>query len=103
MTQRSSGDRGHADDRGDRRGDGRPEEPGTRAGAWFLSTTLQVVVAVIGLVVVLFALGQAVGVDLLGITAQALSTQTGQWLAVAVIALLAMSAAMRTMRYATAP
>lgn len=38
---------------------------------------MQTAVAVVGMAVVLFALGQAVGIDLLGAAAQALATQTG--------------------------
>lgn len=63
---------------------------------------MQTLIAVVGLVVVLFALGQAVGVDLLGMVAQAVSTQTGQWLAIAFLALLVMGAAMRAMAYTRA-
>lgn len=63
---------------------------------------MQTLIAVVGLVVVLFALGRAVGVDLLGMVAQAVSTQTGQWLAIAFLALLVMGAAMRAMAYTRA-
>lgn len=63
---------------------------------------MQTLIAVVGLVVVLFALGRAVGVDLLGMVAQAVSTQTGQWLAIAFVALLVMGAAMRAMAYTRA-
>lgn len=61
------------------------------------STAMQTLVAVVGLVVVLFAVGQAVGADLLGMIASVLATHTGQWLAVAVIALIVVGAALRAM------
>ncbi len=38
---------------------------------------------IVRFVVLLFALGQAVGFDLLGLFADALRTQTGRWLVVA--------------------
>ncbi|SDJ90529.1 hypothetical protein SAMN04515672_1776 [Natronorubrum texcoconense] len=69
---------------------------------WVVSTVMQTLVAIVGLVVVLFALGQAIGTDLLGMTAQALSTQTGQWLVIAVVAFIGMGAAMRAMRFTRA-
>lgn len=43
---------------------------------------------VLGTVLLLFALGQAFGLDLLGMVADFLATQTGQWLAVAFFALV---------------
>lgn len=66
------------------------------------STAAQTVIALVGLVVVLFAVGQAVGVDLLGMVGEALATHTGQWLAVAVIALILVTAALRAMSYTRA-
>ncbi|MGQ3720680.1 hypothetical protein [Natrialba aegyptia] len=68
-------------------------------GAWLLSTAVQTIVVLGGLAVALFALGQAVGADLLGLIGGALTTHTGQWLAVAFIALLVISTALRAMRY----
>ncbi len=38
----------------------------------------------------------------LGVTAQALSTQIGQWLVIAVVAFIGMGAAMRAMRFTRA-
>lgn len=67
-----------------------------------VSTVMQIVVAIVGLVVVLFALGRAIGADLLGMTAQALATQTGQWLVIAIVAFIGMGAAMRAMHYTRA-
>lgn len=73
------------------------EEPAPRRGFTdvFASTTLRLLVTIIGLVVFLFALGQAIGFDLLGVTADALATQTGQWLVVALFALLLIGVAQR--------
>ncbi|WP_306057339.1 hypothetical protein [Natronococcus wangiae] len=83
---------------------GRPpdEEPRGRRfapGAWMASTAVQTIVVLVGLAVVLFAVGQAVGVDLLGMIGEALATHTGQWLAVAVIALIVVGAALRAMSH----
>jgi hypothetical protein len=69
-------------------------------GAWMASTAVQTVVILVGLAVVLFAVGQAVGADLLGMVGDALATHTGQWLAVAVLALILVIAALRAMSFA---
>lgn len=52
----------------------------------------------IGFVLLLFALGQAVGFDLLGLFADAVSSQTGRWLVVAFFALLLIRVAERGLR-----
>lgn len=80
-----------------------PREPRAGFGAWFTSTVLRTLVAIIGLIAVLFALSMALGIDLLGMLGQALTTQTGQWLAIAVIVLLVTGAAMRGLSYIRAP
>lgn len=64
-------------------------------GEWFARSTVRIALAVFGVVLLLFALGQAAGVDLLGAVADALSTQVGRWLAVAVFALLLIAVAVR--------
>jgi uncharacterized membrane protein len=64
------------------------------------STAAQALVMLVGLAVVLFAVGQAVGADLLGMVGDALATHTGQWLAVAVVALIVVIAALRAISYA---
>lgn len=81
-----------------------PEEGEPRAGpgTWLMSTAMQTLIAVVGLVVVLFALGRAFGIDLLGMVGDALATQTGQWIAIAVLALILMGAAMRAITYTRA-
>lgn len=71
--------------------------------AWFTSTVLQTAVAVVGLIAVLFALGMALGIDLLGMLAEALSTQTGQWLAIAFVILLITGAAIRALEFTWTP
>ncbi|ADB59974.1 hypothetical protein Htur_1082 [Haloterrigena turkmenica DSM 5511] len=98
MSRQPDDDRSRGSDRSTR-----PGETAPPPGRWLLSTVLQTVVAVIGLGVVLYALSRAFGIDLLGMTAAALATQTGQWIAIAVVALIAMSAAMRAVRFARAP
>lgn len=83
-----------------------PDEPRDRRagfGAWLASTILRTLVAIVGLVAVLFALSMAFGIDLLGMLGQALATQTGQWIAIAVVVLLLTGAAMRGLRYIRAP
>ena len=82
------------EERREQRADGR---------AWFTSTVLQAAVAVVGLIAVLFALGMALGIDLLGMLAEVLSTQTGQWLAIAFVILLITGAAIRALEFNWAP
>ena len=66
-----------------------------RAGEWFAESTLRIALAVFGFVLLLFALGQAVGIDLLGMVVDALSTQLGRWLLVAFFALAIILIAVR--------
>lgn len=66
-----------------------------RAGEWFAESTLRIALAVFGFVLLLFALGQAVGIDLLGMVVSALSTQMGRWLVVAFFALAIIVVAVR--------
>lgn len=65
------------------------------AGEWFAESTLRIALAVFGFVLLLFALGQAVGIDLLGMVVDALSTQMGRWLVVAFFALAILVVAVR--------
>lgn len=67
-------------------------------GAWIASTLVQTMIALVGLVVVLFAVGRAFGVDFLGMLGDALTTHTGQWLAIASVALIVVVATLRAMR-----
>ncbi|WP_238532746.1 hypothetical protein [Halalkalicoccus jeotgali] len=58
---------------------------------------------VLGTVLLLFALGQAFGLDLLGALADFVGTQTGRWLAVAFFALVIISVAASGWRYRRPP
>lgn len=64
-------------------------------GGWFAESTLRIALGVFGFVLLLFALGQAVGIDLLGMVVDALSTQMGRWLLVACFALALILLAVR--------
>jgi hypothetical protein len=72
-------------------GQARQEEPGPGEG--FARATTRWLLAIVGLFVVLFAVGQAFGVPLLSWVGEALSSQTGQWLVVAFVGLLIVYAA----------
>ncbi len=76
-------------------GEHRTSDRDAGAEEWFAASTLRIALAIIGLVVVLFALGQAVGMNLLGMFADALSTQIGRWLVVAFFGLLLIALAVR--------
>lgn len=65
---------------------------------WLAKTGLLSGLAVVGFVLLLFALGQAVGFDLLGLVADVVSSQTGRWLVVALFALLLIGVAERELR-----
>lgn len=75
---------------------GRPN----RIAEWLASTTVWVGVGGIGIVLLLFALGQAVGIPLLSMAAEAVSSQTGRWLVVALFALALVGLAERGISYA---
>lgn len=65
------------------------------ATEWFAATAVRAGLTVIGVVLLLFALGQAVGLPLLGMVTDALTSQTGQWLVVAFFAVLLIGAAQK--------
>lgn len=62
---------------------------------WFATSAARLGLVFIGLVLLLFALGQAVGLNLLGLVADALTSQLGRWLAVAFFAVLLIAIAAR--------
>lgn len=62
---------------------------------WFAVSALRLALVIVGFVILLFALGQAVGFDLLGMAADALSTQLGRWLVVAFFGLVLIVIAVR--------
>lgn len=72
---------------------------GERLSGWFATAAVQIGLTLIGLVVLLFALGQAMDVDLLRMVTDALTTQTGRWLVVAFFAVLLIIAAQRGISY----
>ena len=64
---------------------------GESADVWADAVTasvLRIAVGLVGIVLVLFALGRAFGVDLLGAVGEFFATPTGQWIAVAFVGLL---------------
>lgn len=65
------------------------------ATQWFAGTAVRVGLTLIGVVILLFALGQAVGLPLLELATEALTSQTGQWLVVAFFAVLLIGAAQK--------
>lgn len=71
------------------------DDEGSAVSRWFATTAVRAGLTVIGVVLLLFALGQAVGFPFLEMTTDALTTQTGQWLVVAFFAVLLIGAAQR--------
>lgn len=82
-----SGQRGEAGQSTERKADS--------ATQWFASTAVRIGLTIIGIVILLFALGQAVGLPLLELATDALTSQTGQWLVVAFFAILLIGAAQK--------
>lgn len=78
----------------DQQTDGQPSQSQqageSRTGVvdWVTETFLRTAVAVLGLLLLLFALGQIAGFDTIGALADLLSTEVVQWTLVAVFALL---------------
>lgn len=68
---------------------------GNRIATWFAASILRVGVAIVGFVILLVALGEIVGMNLLDLTVEALSSGVGRWIAVAVFALLLIALALR--------
>lgn len=68
---------------------------GDDAAGWFAESTLRVSLALVGFVLLLFALGQVAGLDLLGMVVDALNSDVGRWLIVAFFALLIIAIAVR--------
>lgn len=66
-----------------------------RSERWFANAAVRTGLTLIGVVLLLFALGQAVGLPLLDLFADAISSETGRWLVVAFFALLLIGAAQR--------
>lgn len=62
---------------------------------WFANTAVRAGLTIIGVILLLFALGQAVGLPLLDLVTDAVTSQTGQWLVVAFFAILLIAAAQK--------
>lgn len=84
----ATGDRQRADD-----GTGANDAYGPTS--WFANTAVRVGLTIIGIALLLFALGQAFGLPLLAAAVEALSSETGRWLVVAFFAILLIGAAQR--------
>ena len=69
--------------------------PGGDTAERFAASSFRIGLAFLGLILLLFALGQAVGVDLLGMVGEALATEVGRWLVVAFFALVLIAVALR--------
>lgn len=61
------------------------------SAAWFATSALRLGIALIGLVLLMVALGQIVGVDFLALFGEVLASSVGRWIIVAVVALAIIS------------
>lgn len=68
---------------------------GSDIATWFAASALRIGIALIGFIVLLVALGQLVGMNLLGFVADALTSGVGRWIAVAIFAILLIALALR--------
>lgn len=69
---------------------------GERITSWFTETFVRTGVAVFGLVLLLFGLGQLAGVELLSIVGEFLTSSTGAWLMIAFFGVLLLIAASKS-------
>lgn len=69
---------------------------GERITSWFTETILRSAVAVFGVILVLLALGQLAGVDLLGILGEFLTSSVGVYLLIAFFGVLLLVAASKS-------
>lgn len=76
-----------------------PQNPGSARTAesvdGFTVSIIRVVLAFVGLVLFLYAVGRAVGVDPLAVLGEILATRIGRWLLLAVFALILVLVALR--------
>lgn len=82
----------------DRRRDGRPADRRTTGEAmsqWLAESALRIGLTFIGFVLLVYALGRAVGINLLDIVADAFLSPVGRWLVVAFFALVLILVALR--------
>lgn len=73
-------------DRTDHDGDSRSPRNDAFSG-WFASSALRMGLVLVGIFLLLAALGQLSGIDILGVTVELLGTDVGIWLLVAVVAI----------------
>ena len=81
---------GHADE-----GRSTEREPAEEPVEEIASTTLRIGLLILGAVLLLFATGQAVGIDVLALLSDALDTREARWLTVAFFGLILIAVAMR--------
>lgn len=79
----------------ERRRDRAREEGAVEAIA---ASTVRLGLLVLGLLLLMYAVGQAVGFDVLGMISEALDTQMARWLIVAFFALILIAVALRGFR-----
>lgn len=72
-----------------------PTDARSGLGEVLASAAVRWGLGIAGFVLFLFAIGRAVGLDLLGMFVEAVGSQTGQWLLVAVFALFLIAVARR--------
>ncbi|SEP28123.1 hypothetical protein SAMN04487948_13222 [Halogranum amylolyticum] len=74
----------------------RQRDTGEQIASWFTETIVRTAVAVFGVALLLLALGQLVGVDLLSSVVEFLASGIGVWLAIAFFAVLLIVAASKS-------
>ena len=73
----------------------RGEEAATDSTEWVALSTLRVGLGIIGFTLLLFALGQVIGLNLLELLVSGLTSHLGRWLIVALLAVLLIALAVR--------
>lgn len=87
-----------SEERTDRRQDREDRRRGDEAVEAIAASTVRLGLLVLGILLLLYATGQAVGFDVLALTSEALDTQEARWLIVAFFALILITISLRGFR-----
>ncbi|WP_255197074.1 hypothetical protein [Halorarius litoreus] len=87
---------GQQDQQGQQTQQTQQHDTGERIASWFTETVVRTAVAVFGVALLLFALGQLAGVELLSIVGEFLTSSTGAWLFIAFFGMLLLVAASKS-------
>ncbi|EJN57255.1 hypothetical protein [Halogranum rubrum] len=94
--QRSQGQPAQGNNRQNQQPQAQQRDTSEEVASWFTETLVRTAVAVFGVALLLLALGQLVGVNLLSTVAEFLASSVGVWLVIAFFAMLLIVAASKS-------